>query len=391
MSQLFDVLIAGGGIVGLTASLALAKHGFTVAVMDAGSLTMNELLPNGRVYAINQASQALLEQLNAWPGAECLSPYQRMHVWDAQSKACIDFDARTIATSNLGHILEENVLKQALFQEISRQPNVHLFPHSPIEDIQNDDPSIKISNSNRQLKGRLFMVADGANSPSRQKLKVELTTWSYHQHAIAALVTTEKSHFATAFQVFNPDGPLAFLPMMDKNQCSIVWSTDSERSRQLMALDDAAFNQELTQAFAKRLGQIQIISSRQQFPLQMRHVKQYTGNRWLLMGDCAHTIHPLAGLGLNIGLADVRSWMNCLQASPRRKSSQPIFSNKQLAAYQRERKQAVWQMIWLMEGLKRLFSHSFGPIIPLRGLGLSVCNHIMPLKRLLIQQATGIH
>ncbi len=344
-------------------------------------------MPNLRVYAINHASQLLLEELNVWPFMDCerLSPYQRMHVWDPQNSACIDFDARHIATANLGHILEENLLKQALFQEISRQPNIHLLAHSSIEDIQHREESIHILSADEQLEGGLLMVADGANSPCRQKLKVDMTTWSYHQQAIVALVNTEKSHSATAFQVFHPDGPLAFLPMVDKHQCSIVWSTDSERSSQLMALEDGDFNQELTKAFAKRLGQTELISPRHQFPLQMRHVKQYVGNRWLLMGDCAHTIHPLAGLGLNLGLADVRSWMNGLEV----KSSQPIFSKKLLSAYQRERKQAVWQMIWLMEGLKRLYSHSFGPIIPLRGLGLNVCNQFMPLKRLLIQHATG--
>jgi 2-octaprenylphenol hydroxylase len=230
------------------------------------------------------------------------------------------------------------------------------------------------------------MIADGANSPTRKKLDVPLTTWSYNQEALVATVSTEKPHQKTAYQVFNPDGPLAFLPLSNPNHCSIVWSTKPSRAQNLLKLNDDAFSSQLTQAFAERLGQVRLESARHQFPLQMRHVKHYVGKNWVLLGDAAHTIHPLAGLGLNVGLADISSWLHHLDSS---KSKGHLTSMNLLRAYQRERKFVVWQTILLMEGFKHLFSNSHRPITTLRGIGLRFCNEVSPLKRLFIQHAAG--
>lgn len=153
----------------------------------------------------------------------------------------------------------------------------------------------------------------------------------------------------------------------------------------LKLLDDNEFSRELTKAFGSELGQIKVVSGRHQFPLQMRHVKQYAGHRWLLLGDAAHTIHPLAGLGLNVGLADVKSWINCLEMGRRE-----LTSNKILRAYQRERKYSVWQIILLMEGFKRLFGTAASPVTSLRSLGLRACNEFIPIKRLFMRQASGL-
>ncbi len=386
MSQHFDVLIVGGGIVGLTAALAMAQRNYTVAVIDAGALKVNNSGVDSRVYAINKASQTLLLELRVWQHLDSsrVSPYNKMHVWDGVNGASIDFDSRSIAAPNLGAIIEESVLKQALLQQILAESTISLFPHCSVNEVHSSAFGVKISSQNDVWSGQLLMIADGANSPTRQKLNVELTSWPYHQQALVATVKTEKPHQHTASQVFNPDGPLAFLPLSDPHQCSIVWSTDPERAQRLMDLDEEEFNKELTHAFAEHLGQVTVMSTRHQFPLQMRHVKHYTGNRWLLLGDAAHTIHPLAGLGLNVGLADVRCWLQLLDAS-----NGVLPSRKTLSVYQRERKSAVWQIILLMEGFKLLFGYSWTPIATLRGLGLRICNGITPLKRLFIQHASG--
>ncbi|KTD57751.1 FAD-dependent monooxygenase [Legionella shakespearei] len=386
MTQQFDVLVAGGGIVGLTSALAMAQRNYSVAVIDAGSLTVTADKQDLRVYAINKASQSLLTQLGVWQHLDGsrISPYRQMHVWDGVNGAYIDFDSRMIAAQNLGFIIEESVLKQALLEHIGNEPRIHLFAQSSVEDVVNQDSGIRISSKDCVWDGQLLMVADGANSPSRQKLDVALTSWPYEQHAIVAMVKTEKAHQSTAYQVFNPDGPLALLPLTDPHHCSIVWSTDSERSHNLMALDEEQFNTALTRAFAHQLGTIELLSTRHQFPLHMRHVKQYAGSHWLLLGDAAHTIHPLAGLGLNLGLADISSWLKCLDTS-----KNTLVSGKILGAYQRERKHAVWQTIMLMEGFKRLFGNSQAPVISLRGLGLRFCNDFSPIKRLFIQHAAG--
>lgn len=367
MSQHFDVLVIGGGIVGLTAALAMAQRHYTVAVIDAGTLMVNTDKSDLRVYAINKASKMLLSELGVWQHLDDarVAPYNKMHVWDGVSGAYIDFDSRSIAEPNLGAIIEESILKQALLRRISSESKINLFPQSVIDEVCHLERSIKISGQNTAWEGQLLMIADGANSPMRHKLKVDVTSWSYEQQALVATVNSEKSHQNTAFQVFHPDGPLAFLPLSNLNQCSIVWSTHADNAMRLKLLDDNEFSRELTKAFGGQLGQIKVESDRHQFPLQMRHVKQYAGHRWLLLGDAAHTIHPLAGLGLNVGLADVKSWLTCLEMG-----KGELISKKVLGAYQRERKHSVWQIILLMEGFKRLFGTSASPVTSLRSLGL---------------------
>ncbi|ASQ47439.1 FAD-dependent oxidoreductase [Legionella clemsonensis] len=385
MTKAFDVLIVGGGVVGLTAALAMAERGFMVAVIDATPLTVTTTDFDPRVYAINLASQDLLTQLGVWQVLDKnrLSPYKKMHVWDAANKAVIDFDARLVIAKALGHIVEESILKDALLKKVKEQAAITLFPANKITSIQQEKETITIANEAESWKGRLLVIADGANSPCRHLLSVSLASWSYHQEAIVALVNTEKSHEQTAYQVFNRDGPLAFLPLVDKQCCSIVWSTTPARAKRLMALSEKEFNQALTAAFAEKLGQITLRGKRYCFPLTMRHVRQYTGRNWLLMGDAAHTIHPLAGLGLNVGLADVSSWAKCLDKTNNQ------LGKKALEAYQRERKSAVWQIIALMEGLKALFANPLTPVVALRGFGLQLCNHFVPLKKFFIRHAAG--
>ncbi|MDI1353071.1 MAG: FAD-dependent oxidoreductase [bacterium] len=387
MTQAFDVLIVGGGVVGLTAALAMAQRNYQVALIDSGSLTADTSIVDLRVYAINKASQALLSQLAVWPHLDAvrLSPYHHMHVWDGINGAAIDFDSRSIGAANLGFIIEEALLKNALLAQIKSQPQIHLFPQQSINEVINLADNIRIGSAQNSWQGQLLMIADGAHSPTRQKLQVDMHSWPYNQHALVATVACEKSHQHTAYQVFNPQGPLAFLPLVDPRQCSIVWSTEPNHAKHLMKIDAQEFNNELTHAFGEKLGQVQLISERHHFPLHMRHVKQYSGSHWMIMGDAAHTIHPLAGLGLNVGLADVAAWLKCLDAH-----KGTLNGRKVLGSYQRERKNAVWQTIALMEGFKRIFSHSALPISALRGLGLRACNELTPLKRLFIQHAAGL-
>lgn len=398
MTQSFDVIVIGGGVVGLTAALAMSKRGFFTALVETGSLTPEPNVPNPRVYAINQASQALLQQLSIWQTLDKarISPYQHMLVWDASNQDQIEFDARMIHANALGHIVEESILKQVLLEQLQQQTNLVFFDHHQVNKIESSHHSIQvqtvtthlprnIENIEKTMQAKLLMIADGGQSPCRQLLQVPITTWSYHQHALVAWVNTEKSHQKTAYQVFNPDGPLAFLPFVDQNQCSIVWSTSLARANQLLALSDEAFSEELTRSFAHKLGQVTVQSARSIFPLTMRHTKQYSGAHWLLLGDAAHTIHPLAGLGLNVGLADLNAWLACLD-----QHHHSLTSKKALSAYHRQRKLAVWQVILMMDCLKSLFTNRLSPFIALRGIGLRLCNGFLPLKKMLIEYAAGM-
>ncbi len=382
MKQTFDIIVAGGGIIGLCAAIAMRQRGFSVGIIDAGDLRIDTPL-NSRVYALNQASIRLLTQLNLWQNINPshVSAYTHMHVWDAVNQAHIDFDARMLGTDHLGVIIHENTIKNAAIQQ-AQDLDIELFPHHKINDVRINDHGISIQAESSLWHAKLFIVADGAMSSIRELLGVTLTSWPYHQTAIVTTVETEKPHQQTAWQVFNPDGPLAFLPLTDPHSCSIVWSTN--QAKHLMTLSDEAFEKELTNAIAAKLGHCKLRAARKQFPLIMRHTNQYSGAQWLLMGDAAHTIHPLAGLGLNVGLADLNCWLTHID-----QNKQFTWSNKTLNAYQRERKHAVWQTIALMGCLKTLFANPLPAVTVIRGLGLNACNHLSPLKRLFMEHAAG--
>ena len=386
ISKSSDVLVIGGGVVGLAAAVGMASRGFKTAVMDAGLLKISSTDKNSRVYAINGASQALLTRLGVWEllDAEIISPYRGMHVWDATNQAEITFDARDAAKAQLGVILEEVPLRAALLKR-AEALGVQLIPNTRVTACVEETAGMCVTGEdNTSWYAKLLMIADGANSSTRELLGVSITTWPYDHEALVATVQTEKPHQAIAYQVFTPDGPLAFLPLSDAHQCSIVWSQPPEKTKSLMALDQDKFEAALTQGFEHKLGAVKLQSTRFSFPLHMRHVQQYSGAKWLLMGDAAHTIHPLAGLGLNVGLADLTSWLALLD-----KQRDGAWSARLLAAYQRERKHDVWSVIALMQGIKAMFSASLAPVGVLRGLGMRALNRFSPLKRMLVEYASG--
>lgn len=385
MTPSFDVIVIGGGVIGLAAAIMMRQQGFKVAVVDAGSMAVDLSTPDLRVYAINSVSQQVLMTLGVWDHLDKtrLSPYQHMHVWDAASKASIDFDARMIGAARLGTFIEESVLKQALLQGLAEH-DIHVYPNHSLSSVQETNDGITIQAQGQLLSAQLLMVADGAQSKTRDLLGVSLTTWPYHHHALVANVETTLPHQGTAYQVFNADGPLAFLPLANPHHSSIVWSTTPTHAQYLCGLSQDDFNLELTSAFAEKLGAVRALSALNTFPLHMRHVTQYSGDHWMLLGDAAHTIHPLAGLGLNIGLEDLSHFRRLLQASKHKP-----WSNKILAQYHRQRKSDVWKTIAVMQGLKSLFSNPLYPVVALRGFGLNACDKTAWLKRWFIEQANG--
>ena len=381
MRQLCDVLVVGGGIVGLTAAIAMSQRGASVVLLDTGDMTADTQSLDSRVYAINQASKTLFRDIGVWDSLDKtrLSAYEHIRVWDALSQAVIEFDARMISSDCLGTMIEQSVIKEALLQRALTE-NITFYPHCSIERIESIAQGLCLYGAGQCWQTSLLMVADGALSMTRQMLGVPITTWPYHQKAIVTTVTTEKPHQKTAYQVFHKEGPLAFLPLANAHQSSIVWSTTAARAESLMTLSDDDFSNQLTHAFSATLGGCHTIGPRTIFPLVMRHVARYSGPHWVIMGDAAHTIHPMAGLGLNLGLADVAAWLALSSHETAWSSTSPLWGR-----YQRQRKHAVWQVIGLMEVLKTVFANPL--LAPLRGFGLRLCDRSLLLKRLFIEQA----
>lgn len=379
----------GGGCVGLTAALGLAQQGHQVTVIDASDAEVALAEPELRVSAISAASEQIFTKLNVWQALqqERVSPYQTMKVWDKHSFGSIHFDAEKIAEHRLGHIIENNNIRNALIKVAQSNANIQLKFSTPVLAIHNTDEQVLLTlQDGTPLVAKLCVAADGANSWVRKQLNTPIRFSDYDHHAMVATVTTEEPHGNCARQVFLPQGPLALLPLSDANTCSIVWSAEPDYSKSLQQMSDQEFNNAITAATDSELGLIKVASQRPVFPLTMRYAQKWVQDRVVFMGDAAHTIHPLAGLGMNLGLLDAASLAE-LVGEKALKSSE---LTKALSQYQGWRKAEAQNYIAAMSALKELFAGS-NPIKKLiRGAGLFVTDNLPLVKDKIIKQATGV-
>jgi 2-octaprenylphenol hydroxylase len=305
MSVHYDVIIVGAGMVGSTLAAALGRQQ-TIKIALIEPFALKPISSNDhadlRVSAISQASENLLKNLNIWPHliSERLSPFTDMKVWETESST-IHFDSADIGEPHLGHLIENRHIQQASLIQCKQYSNIDFI--CPDKPISKDGDSL-ILESGRQLSADLIVAADGAQSPLREWVGIPTKGWDYEQQGIVCTVTTELPHAQTARQRFLPGGPLAFLPLANPHQCSIVWSNSTAEAQLLNQLNDEDFRQTLATAFDYKLGNIIDVSQRASFPLKLRHADHYIKLGFALVGDAAHTIHPLAGQGVNIGFLD---------------------------------------------------------------------------------------
>lgn len=399
----YDIVIVGAGIVGSALACALAKSSFNTAIVEAqeGAAEWGDQPDSvdgfdARVSAITVASQQLLQDIGAWQiiAENRLSPYHHMHVWDAEGTGSIDFDAADINQPVLGHIVENRVTADALAQCMNRHANLHRIVPATLEDIELlDSGAYQLTLADgRRLQASLLVAADGANSKIRSLAQLPMREWDYDHHAIVATVKTEYAHEQTARQRFLPEGPLAFLPLSSAQDgthyCSIVWSAIPSYAENLMSLSDDEFAKALAAAFEYQLGDITAVSRRFSFPLRQRHAIDYIKPGLVLVGDAAHTIHPLAGQGVNLGLMDVKALSEELLRSQQRGLSPGSIAV--LGRYQRRRKGPNLTMMAGMEVLKRLFSETALPVRWARNSGLRWLDKNKLLKRQIIKQAMGL-
>jgi len=389
----YDILIVGGGMVGLTLALALRKlTSFSVAIVEPNEpepLTNDAEL---RVSAINAASEQIFKSLDVWQliTAQRLQSYKHMHVWDKDALGTLAFDINDLSSARdrqtLGYIIENKVIRNALWKKASDDNGIALLTGEPIQNIALGDHEVFASFAQKEpVMAKLVVGGDGANSWLRKQLDMPMAFRDYDNHAVVATVSCELGHQETAWQVFLPEGPLAFLPLYSADKCSIVWSTSPDKAKEINKATSEDVGKMLTAAMDGNLGKVSVESDLITFPLTMRLAHKFTKGRAILIGDAAHTIHPLAGQGVNLGLLDAVALAESLTDAELDGDIQ-----RPLGHYSRWRRAEAADMVAAMEVIKQAFTPQHPLIKLVRGIGMTALSHIAPVKEIMINQALGL-
>ncbi|WP_339670204.1 UbiH/UbiF/VisC/COQ6 family ubiquinone biosynthesis hydroxylase [Dasania marina] len=417
-AQSFDVVIVGAGLAGAALACVIAQGDPQLRIAMVEAQTLSNEAPSlhntvqgfdARVSALTLASQQLLADIGLWPEivSQRAAAYRHMRVWDAEGTGVVDFAAAEVNQACLGYIVENRITLAALLNRLQSLTNVHFFNPAKVAGLSESVAALNkraagFNNGEQQrcldladgqqLTAPLIVAADGANSLLRQQAGFATREWDYHHHAIVATVQTELPHQHTAWQRFLPEGPLAFLPLGGDHQghfCSIVWSALPDYTQQLMALNDDEFSQQLAAAFEHKLGAVQSVSQRYSFALRQRHAVDYVQPGLALLGDAAHSIHPLAGQGINLGFSDVRVLAEELLRA--RQRGLGLGDISLLQRYQRRRKAENLAMMAAMDGFKQLFGHNNIALRWLRNAGMHGFNRSPAIKRRVMLSAMGLH
>jgi 2-octaprenylphenol hydroxylase len=391
-----DLLIVGAGMVGSALALALQDSGLEILVLDGGPLSVKPFDPQSafepRVSALSAASQRILDRLNVWDGiaARRASPYREMQVWDGSGTGQVHFSAASVHADVLGHIVENRVVQEALLERL-HDSDIGLLANARLEQMRRsgDDWLLTLADG-RTLRAPLVIAADGANSAVRRLTGCATREWDYLHHAIVTSVRTADSHQHTAWQRFTEEGPLAFLPLEREGEhwCSIVWSVTPTEAQRLMALGDDEFCRDLEKAFEGRLGTVLSADPRLCVPLRQRHAKRYVAEGLALIGDAAHTIHPLAGQGVNLGFLDAAVLAEVLLHAASR--GERLADVRVLSRFERRRMPHNLALMAAMEGLERLFQADPLPLRWLRNTGLKWVDNLPDAKAMFVRQALGL-
>lgn len=381
-----DVVIIGGGMIGLALASALGQADFSVTVIESREpiLKWKTADYDARVSAIHLGTQAFFEKLGIWSEFRetCYSPLEHMIVWDAQGGGRITFNAADIGKDVLGYIVENREIVRALWQQCEANKNIKLVSGVKPKSIAADHI---ILDDEKKIEATLFVGADGANSWLRKQMQVDCQEKPYHHEAVVAVIETEEKHHCTAYQPFLSSGPLGVLPLSNPNHVAIVWSADPKRAAELMAMSIDDFDRELMNALSGELARTHCLSERKCIPLMQRHAKQYAQDNKVLVGDAAHTIHPLAGQGANLGFMDVACLSEVLTTV---KNDNKLWqSSKTLRRYERWRKSENEMMLLTMSAFKSGFSSQSPIAISLRSWGLNATDRFQFLKRCFTQYA----
>lgn len=392
--QASNIAIVGAGVIGQALAITLARLGFSILLIEQQSLLTH--MPSreeawlDRCVALNLESQQILSECGIdWNvfGTFC-QPYTQMQVWDANSIAKIHFSAAELHLNSLGAIVPTTALTASLTACMKAYPNIQILAQHCITSYRLNTDSVTLCCKDTEYTTQLVIAADGARSKLRELFGFQMHTWAYQQTAVVATVQVAHGDRACAYQQFcGKEGPIALLPLPTPNWYSLVWSTTPSQAAQLCAPNRSEFAIALTQATLGYFGEIECKSDPAQYPLVMHHTKEYVRNRCILIGDSAHSVHPLAGLGMNLGLKDVKMLTACLSLA--KQQQRDLSDNGVLKQYHQSRYAEVWEVIAFLEVIKRSFASEHGMMRWLREFGMGFVDKQTWLKKQFMKVAIG--
>jgi len=388
-AQDFDVLIVGGGMVGLTLAAALGGTSLTVGIIDRAEMeATTDPKFDGRASAIAAGSRAVLDAIGVWTElARHAAPILEIRVSDGSSPLFLHYNSRDLGDGPLGHIVENRHIRRALLDQLAALDTVRTIGgHGLVANERGAIGATVLLDDGTQLTSRLIVAADGRNSALREDAGIGVMGWNYDQTGIVCTVSHARPHHGIAQERFLPPGPFAILPM-EGNRSSIVWTERTDLAPRLLALDDATFTNELARRFGDFLGEISVVGKRFLHPLSLAHAERYIDDRLALIGDAAHSIHPIAGQGFNIGVRDVAALAEVV-VDTFRLGLDP-GSTIVLERYQRWRRFDNSIMLAVTDGLNRLFCNGIAPVRLARDAGLAAVDRLPALKRVLMRHAMG--
>lgn len=388
-----DILIAGGGLNGLSLALALRSGGFSVTVVDPVSTNTRKSNDfDGRSYALAIASQRVLSTLGIWERLAEVQPIQGIKVTDgrageAPSPLMLAFDHAEIEEGPMGFMVQDRHLRPALLDTAKHQ-RVEQIEGDSVADFKADASGVTVTlGSGKSLRAGLIVGCDGKTSGVARTAGIKRTGWDYPQTALVCAIAHEKPHSGIAHQYFMPAGPLAILPLTE-NRASIVWTERNGRAEAIQALDDTRYLAELKPRFGTFLGEIELAGTRFTYPLRLSLTESFVAQRVALVGDAAHVVHPIAGQGLNAGLKDIAALAEVLADAKRR--GEDIGRDDVLARYEQWRRFDTAALAIATDGFNRLFSNDNPFLRLVRDVGLGVTNALPGLRRGLIREAAGL-
>jgi 2-octaprenyl-6-methoxyphenol hydroxylase len=386
----YEVIIIGGGIIGITTAYALAASGIKIALVEQNSAhNIHNLKQDGRASALAHSTKQIYEHYGLWKKIEPNTGLiENIRVTDNYSPCFLHFDNAVVDNLPLGYMIENNDLLSALYKEAANYNNLTIFFSSQYKNIEFNAQEVKVILDQGQiLTAKLLIAADGKNSAIRTKVGIEVTSWDYPQSAIVCNVHHELNHRNIAQEMFLPAGPFAILPLKGGYHSSLVWTEERTHASLLIKMKDSEFIYFLKQRFTDYLGEITLSSSKFCYPLSVSHAKNYYSHRTVLIGDAAHFIHPIAGQGLNLSLRDVAQLVRTIKEYLA--LGYDIGQEVVLSSYEISRRKDNLAMVMITDGLNRLFSNEVMPIATLRKLGLSTVNNFPKLKKFFIEYAMG--